>query len=72
MPLPHLLTTKARIYDAKKDGTGAPADCEYDEAAGAWRCGPEWAFLVKTVDAGCRIPGTKKEDRETGEDQKGE
>lgn len=68
----HLLTNRAFIYDQSRMETKALEECDYDERAGGWRWGPDRDFLVKSRSPNRPRPVTKKEDRETGEDQKGE
>lgn len=65
----HPLLARAKRYTQRKIDL-APPGCSYDTAVGAWRCietGELW------VDTSSRVgPRTKKNDIETGEDQKGE
>lgn len=68
----HLLLKKAFIFrDENRDLT--PKGYTYDFEKGAWIriAGNDQEFLVKSDDPDKPIAGTKKADRETGEDQKG-
>jgi hypothetical protein len=66
----HLLVEKAFTYDAKST-TDDPVDSKYDDRLGAWLLGSQREFLVKSNDPERPRPRTKKQDQETGEDQKG-
>ncbi len=48
----------------------APQGCTYDPVLGAWLLDGTAVLLVEIPDRS--LPGTKKNDIETGEDQKGE
>lgn len=48
----------------------APQGCHYDPIVGAWILDGSETLLVETSDRS--LPRTKKNDIETGEDQKGE
>ncbi len=61
----HFLQTKAKKYQA--NGDGQPKDATYDFSAGVWR---NRNGLVAFQDGNDSV--TKKNDLETGEDQKGE
>lgn len=68
----HLLLEKAFIFKERKQDQ-SPIGCTYDFDKGAW-LKPEdnnLVFLVRSTDPNKPIAGTKKADRETGEDQKG-
>ena len=65
----HPLIQRAQKYPRNKVDL-SPAGCFYDDTVGAWR-------LIKTGQLWVETPGhqgprTKKNDIETGEDQKGE
>lgn len=65
----HPLLQRAQRYRTGKVNL-APADCVYDPEAGAWRHLESGRLWVETPH---RVgPQTKKQDVETGEDQKGE
>jgi hypothetical protein len=64
----HPLLQRAHRYEVK-DGDPSPKGFFYDAAVGAWRSestGELWAEM-----SGQDRPRTKKQDIETGEDQKG-
>lgn len=61
----HILQRKAKTYRA--NGDGQPKDAVYDFLAGVWR---SQNGVVAFQDGA--PPSTKKNDLETGEDQKGE
>ena len=65
----HPLLARAKRYP-RRDVHMAPPGCSYDDEVGAWRridTGELW------VETSSRVgPQTKKNDIETGEDQKGE
>lgn len=65
----HLLLEKATTYPIFR-GELAPEKCEYDPLIGAWIYKPTSELFVET--SFCRGPRTKKQDIETGEDQKSE
>lgn len=68
----HLLLKKAFVFK-DNDQNLSPIGCTYDFVKGAW-IKPEnndQVFLVRSNDPNKPIAGTKKADRETGEDQKG-
>jgi hypothetical protein len=65
----HVLLKYASTYERFK-GSLAPEGCHYDQRVGAWLVSETGELFVGTTD---RLgPRTKKEDIETGEDQKGE
>lgn len=65
----HPLLKRAQKY-VRREVDLAPAGCLYDDAIGAWRIIETGDLWVETPD---RVgPQTKKQDIETGEDQKGE
>lgn len=66
----HLLAERAFVYEPPSDTDQTPANCRYDESLGAWWWHDE--VLVKSHNPSAPHPQTKKHDRETGEDQKGE
>ena len=68
----HFLTRKAFVYGVPEGADKPPDGCEFDETLGAWRWGPQGQVLVKSTNPASPNPQTKKHDRETGEDQKGE
>jgi len=61
----HILQRSAKKYQA--NGNGQPTDAVYDFPAGVWR--NEKGVVAFQTGGG---PTTKKNDLETGEDQKGE
>ncbi|MFG1315487.1 hypothetical protein [Xanthobacter autotrophicus] len=61
----HILQLKAKRY--RVTGNGQPQDATYDFVAGVWR---NCKGIVAFQDGGA--PASKKNDLETGEDQKGE
>lgn len=68
MAFKHPLLQRAQRYPVRK-GNLSPEGCDYDRTVGAWRClttGSLWADLTDQDR-----PRTKKNDIETGEDQKG-
>ena len=66
----HLLVEKAFVYDGGRD-LKDPKGSFYDDVLGAWLCGDNNEFLVRSKAAGRPRPTTKKGDMETGEDLKG-
>ena len=64
----HVLLEKARGY-AREPIELKPADSDYDLLAGAWIHRPSGELLVESAVP--KPPRTKKNDVETGEDQKG-
>lgn len=65
----HILLQRARTY-LPKDPNPEPPDCHYDYAIGAWVNNLSNKPWIDTPDR--TGPRTKKEDIETGEDQKRE
>ena len=65
----HILLDKAKTYP-RFSGDLAPANCKYDMLIGAWILETTSELLVETPFR--KGPRTKKEDIETGEDQKAE
>lgn len=65
----HPLLERAQKYPRRAIEL-APAGCVYDEDVGAWRFIATGELWVETP--GHEGPKTKKNDIETGEDQKGE
>lgn len=65
----HPLLRRAQKY-VRSEIDLAPAGCWYDAAIGAWRFNETGDLWVDTSDR--NGPRTKKNDIETGEDQKGE
>jgi len=65
----HLLVQKAFTYEPRRQ-TKDPEGCEYDVKLGAWLWGHQKEFLVKSNNPYRPRPTTKKQDMETGEDQK--
>ena len=66
----HFLVARAHVYQANR--IHGPIDgAIYDASRGAWALDGA-QFLVKSCSRSAVLPGTKKSDRETGEDQKGE
>jgi hypothetical protein len=66
----HLLIEKAFTYEGKIKPED-PEGCSYDDRLGAWLVKGQNEFLVKSNDAERPRVRTKKQDQETGEDQKG-
>ncbi|MBX0358482.1 hypothetical protein [Halobacillus sp. Nhm2S1] len=68
----HLLLKKAFIFKDERQDL-SPSGCFYDFEKGAWLKQEDngYEFLVNSNDPNKPIAGTKKADRETGEDQKG-
>jgi hypothetical protein len=69
MTTDHPLIQRAQRY-ARTERDLAPAGCSYDDYLGAWRVIETGQLWVETP--GRQGPRTKKNDIETGEDQKGE
>lgn len=65
----HLLLSISKSYQISTVDL-APQDCEYNLTEGAWVLQDTGLLLVETP--GRPMPATKKQDIETGEDQKGE
>ncbi len=65
----HLLLNLAKTYPVF-EGDLTPEGCRYDLYEGAWILEDVGSLLVESPDR--KGPRTKKEDIETGEDQKGE
>jgi hypothetical protein len=65
----HLLLRTASSA-RRRNAPEAPPDCIYDPVLGAWILEGTNTLLVDTPQRS--LPGTKKSDIETGEDQKGE
>ena len=65
----HLLLSMSKPYHIPTDAH-APPNCEYNLTEGAWVLQDTGTLLVETP--GRPMPATKKEDIETGEDQKKE
>lgn len=65
----HPLLERARKY-TRGEVNLAPTGCSYDAAIGAWRIDETGELWVESPDR--KGPRTKKNDVETGEDQKGE
>lgn len=65
----HILLKYAQTY-VREEKSLAPQDCYYDSELGVWKLSETDQIFVETSErAG---PSTKKQDVETGEDQKGE
>jgi hypothetical protein len=64
----HFLVVRAHRYNIESSPSHAPYTDAYSELFGAWTLDGD--FLVKSLER--PRPMTKKDDRETGEDQKGE
>ena len=67
-PPEHILLALAKTYPAFT-GDLTPQGCRYDLLQGAWVLESDGALLVESPDP--PRPKTKKQDLETGEDQKG-
>ena len=65
----HPLLTRAKRYPLKPVDL-TPDGCVYDHNVGAWRHAVSGELWIDTSDR--KGAGTKKNDIETGEDQKGE
>jgi hypothetical protein len=65
----HILLERARSYEWREMEI-APPGCTYDPAVGAWVLDGTSELVVSSPDR-IRPPQTKKNDVETGEDQKG-
>lgn len=65
----HPLLRRAQMY-LRKDVDLSPPGCFYSETIGAWCVAETGDLLVETPNH--QGPVTKKNDIETGEDQKGE
>lgn len=65
----HILLEFARSYDFREPAP-APPGCLYDVLVGAWIVKESGILLVESTE-GPRPPQSKKNDVETGEDQKG-
>ena len=68
-PRNHLLFTLAKSYPANRD-VPSPSGCRYDHAAGAWLSLETGGLYVESPDRPRQE--TKKNDVETGEDQRSE
>jgi len=66
----HLLIERAFVYESNRESE-EPTDSYYDGVLGAWVSKSEAGFLVKSSNPDRHFPRTKKQDQETGEDQKG-
>jgi hypothetical protein len=66
----HPLFSRAHRYTGKRE-CAAPDGFIYDLVRGGW-LDDSGNYLVRSADANMPPPMTKKEDRETGEDRKGE
>lgn len=67
----HLLVDRAFRYPAEAPDP-RPEGCRYDRKTGAWMMNEDGreVMLVTSTDPRKPLRGTKKADRETGEDQK--
>lgn len=65
----HILIEKAKSYEIPKDDL-FPENCTYDQQSGYWRTNETNEVLMTTYRAPQSV--SKKWDRETGEDKKGE
>ena len=65
----HPLLQHAQVYPRRVVDL-APTGCRYDDDVGAWRVVASGRLWVETPNR--EGPRTKKNDIETGEDQKGE
>jgi len=65
----HILLDKAYCYPEPTE-TPRPENCTFAEKSGYWKNNITGDAMMLSNDP--RRPQTKKEDRETGEDQKGE
>lgn len=69
MDFKHPLLRLAHIYERPKTSAIGPSKATYDPLIGAWRT-DDGRLWVRSRDRDA--PRTKKQDIETGEDQKGE
>jgi hypothetical protein len=67
----HFLVNKAFVYEKERE-LRDPEDCVYDTILGLWLWGPNKEILVNSDSPRRPRYGTKKNDVETGEDNKGE
>ena len=65
----HFIINNAQRYD-EPDHDPVPEHATFDDEAGYWA--DDMSGKVLITNDGFQGMGTKKEDRETGEDQKGE
>ncbi len=65
----HVLLRKAMTCDTRSVDL-SPVGCVYDDRIGAWRISSSGELYVRSDNK--KPPMTKKQDVETGEDQKGE
>lgn len=65
----HILLEKAYCYPEPREVL-APKNCTFIQKSGYWRNNSTGEIMMLSNDP--RRPQTKKEDIETGEDQKGE
>ncbi len=65
----HILFQKALIYKKRNDVTPS-SEFDYDHILGAWVNNSDDSLLISSPDF--RAKTTKKQDVETGEDQKGQ
>ncbi len=65
----HVLLQNAHRYDVLQ-GSLVPEDCTYNHAGGYWMYNATGQPMMEGPNP--KPPATKKADRETGEDQKGE
>ena len=65
----HILLQKALIYKKRKE-IEEPKGFSFNSLIGAWIDNADKTFLIQSK--GFKALGTKKEDIETGEDQKGQ
>ena len=70
MSVVHPLLKNASTYARPAERDLSPEGCVYDFAIGAWVVCSTGELFIET--AGGQKPRTKKQDVETGEDQKGE
>jgi len=68
----HVLLALAESYPLPESPDLSPPGAIYDEKDGAWRLPGSDYLLVDDPEPRPNPPETKKMDRETGEDQKGE
>ena len=65
----HILLEKAHRYDSPRQ-IDYPDDCTYQKEKGYWTVNSTGHVMMESPKP--KPPVTKKADRETGEDQKGE
>lgn len=70
MAMKHVLLKRASTYPRVDSRSIEPPGCHYDARIGAWIKDSDGELFINSPNR--EGPRTKKEDIETGEDQKGE